>query len=130
MKNLLFCVLAFLLVVNSCNKKYDFDKKDGYCSLNDATEINSSEFQDPFNFSADLTQYILKDLIVDPNTGCITSGWVKYLRNGMTVALVDYGYGENGDWMVITNCVNGNCEDSGSTCTKIQQSCDTSSSDH
>ena len=66
---------------------------------------DATEFEDYYNVSSDLTKYDVKEVVVDESCGCIVSGYLKYLRDGKTVALVVYGYGECVNWALKTLCV-------------------------
>lgn len=56
------------------------------------------------------SKYIYEPIVFDEDCDCIVSGKVKYLKDCMTVALVDYGNGTCDNIATKTVCKNGMCE--------------------
>ncbi len=130
-KNFLLAVAALLLLTTACKKDDLFGDKEKLDFNLNCTACISTEFDDPYNYAPDLTQYILEPIERDATCGHITSGYVKYLRDGRTVALVNYGHGENNAWAVkklysYTNNGSGKNEKQITDC-KFKQSCTTNS---
>ncbi len=120
MKNVILFTLI-VLAVTACKKekKYWCDEGKGdYCSA-----CLTSDYENPNAVASNIEVYELKPLVTDPNCNCIVSGYVKYLKDGITVALVDYGEGDCDGYAVKTLCVNGDCEDKNAECCKFQQQC-------
>ena len=101
------------------------DDKVVSCKLSETAVSSTNDYQDFYNWqSSGVEQYILKDIIVDPTCNCIVSGYVKYLKDGKTVALINYGDGTCDSWAIKTNCIDGSCgEKAGAYCTKFEQNC-------
>lgn len=56
------------------------------------------------------SKYIYEPIVFDEECNCIVSGKVKYLKECMTVVLVDYGNGDCDNRAIKTICKNGKCE--------------------
>jgi len=121
MKTNVLILSLLLAVVFSC-KKYDCGEKAG-CDLSMCEECLNTDYQDPDNLGPGVVKYVLKPLVIDESCGCIVEGYVKYLKDGQTVALVDYGSGECDKWATINNCVDGKCEHKEASCCKFEQVC-------
>lgn len=123
---LLLAVLA--IVVTSCSKdelKSNYLKPSKAYNLNKLTICADGNYEDYYNVASGVLQYTLKPIVVDSACNCIVSGYVKYVKNGKTVALVDYGKGTCDKWAVKTICVNGDCKDKNATSCKFEQVCGT-----
>ena len=127
MKYLAISTLLFSLVFFSCQKDGLFGKKgNGYemkCDLTNSTVTSDGTYMNPNTNRSNTQVDILEDLETSSDCNCIVSGMVKYRENGVTAALVDYGNGECDNWVAITVCYNGDCEDSRASCYKYEQSC-------
>lgn len=95
------------------------------CSLSESAVSSDASYQDFYNWqSAGVEQYIIEDIVVDATCNCIVSGYVKYLKDGKTVALIKYGDGACDSWAIKVNCIDGSCaEKAGAYCTKFEQNC-------
>ena len=123
-----FC---FAITFSSCTKQSKSLKKSDdivACKLSESLVSSDASYQDFYNWqSPDVERYILKDILVDPTCNCIVSGYVKYVKNGKTVALVKYGDGTCDSWAIKINCIDGSCaKKAGAYCTKFEQTCETS----
>ena len=56
------------------------------------------------------SKYIYEPIEFDETCNCIVSGKVKYLKDCVTVILIDYGNGTCDNIATKTICVNGKCE--------------------
>ena len=124
-------ILSILLIAivsltfTSCKKGWEKPKDDfKVCSIEESTISSDKNYEDVNKVEAGIKQYILKDIVVDPSCNCITQGYVKYVKNGKTAALVDYSNKNCDGWAVKTMCVNGDCDEN-SSCFKFQQTCTT-----
>ena len=81
----LFALLAFTFT--ACDKDNMCKEKEDYCY-----ECKDTDYQDVRNYASNLTQHIVKPIVVDPSCGCITAGFVKYVDNttNQTVAMAKY----------------------------------------
>jgi len=114
-----------VFAISSCNKDWG-KEKDVFkmCELAEVDAVCSDgEFQDYYNIHSDLTKYDVTEIVVDPDCDCIVEGLVKYVRNGKTVALINYGKGECDTWAVKVLCVDGKCDHQDATCCKFEQAC-------
>ncbi|NQY11866.1 MAG: hypothetical protein HRT71_20415 [Flavobacteriales bacterium] len=93
------------------------------CKIKECIECLSNEYEDPYQIADGVTQYIVKPLVVDESCGCIVQGFVKYVKDGKTVALVDYGDGTCDGWATKNICVDGNCEHKKASCCKFEVTC-------
>jgi len=102
MKTVMLGLVALLILgLTACEKHDLFDKRDkklhdkhGKCGKDGETR-----------------RYVYEPLVISEECGCIVQGKVKYVENGETVALVDYGNGECDDIATKTICVDGDCAD-------------------
>lgn len=120
--NILAVVMLLIFTVVSCKKK--FVKEPGYepkgCEL-----CIDGEYEDIDNYGSNVKQYIVKTIKIDESCGFIVGGYVKYVKNGKTIALVDYyGKGKCDGWAVKTLCYNGDCKDNMATFCKFKQNCE------
>jgi hypothetical protein len=110
----------------SCNK-FDCKKDKDYkiCTINNSELSTDNNYEDFYNWQAPgVEQYILEKIVVDPSCNCIVSGFVKYLKDGKTIAMVNYGEGDCDEWATKVNCIDGSCsEKDGAYCTKFKQDC-------
>ena len=72
-------------------------------------------------------KYVYEPIVYSVDCDCIVSGKVKYLVDGKTSALVDYGSGSCDNWAAKTSCPDGNCK--GGTVTNYQFDCATESAE-
>lgn len=118
MKKIIYALVAISVLV-SC-KKFG-DKKGNFefpCDANSCQVCGDDTYNDPSGVSTDVQVYYVEAITTTPDGLCKTGGFVKYLKNGKTVALVKYGTDANGSYGIKTNCVNGDCEHkNASTCT-------------
>lgn len=56
------------------------------------------------------SKYIYEPIVYDESCNCIVSGKVKYLKECVTVVLLDYGNGACDNKAVKTICKDGKCE--------------------
>ena len=56
-----------------------------------------------------MNKFIYEDIIISDKCNCIVSGKVKYVKDCMTVALIDYGEGECDNIATKILCDEGNC---------------------
>lgn len=56
------------------------------------------------------SKYIYEPIVFDEECNCIVAGKVKYLKDCVTVILVDYGDGTCDHMATKTICKNGRCE--------------------
>ena len=103
-KALLSLGVIIAIFFSSCDK-LDFDKG---CKKGDKGLLN---------------KYVYEPIVYSDDCDCIVSGKVKYLEEGKTVALVDYGNGSCDNWASKTSCTNGNCK--GGAVTNYQFDCAT-----
>jgi len=96
MRNL-FLLVAVAFCFTACEKEFPgkFDKFG-----KDESKAGKAEYE----------KYIYEDLVYSPNCDCIVAGKVKYLKHGITVALVDYGNGTCDNEAEKTICKHGKCE--------------------
>lgn len=99
-----------------CGKKKHFEKME--CG-----DCENTNYEDFYTVAEGVTQYEVEPIVVDPTCNCIVSGLVKYVENGLTVAMVDYGKGECDAWAVKKLCVDGKCEGELVSCCKFEQVC-------
>lgn len=127
MKHLLYALPIFMVLFISCDKSNLFGKGgDDYkmkCDLTNSTATTDDKYMDPNTNASNTKVDIIKDLITSDDCNCIVSGMVKYRENGKTAALVDYGDGSCDNWVAITICYKGDCEDSKAECYKYEQNC-------
>lgn len=126
MKTKILTLTALLAIAFvACEKKNcKKDSKDKlFCKLEDCVISANNEYEDCYNFPSDVQQYIIKPIVTD-ESDCIVKGFVKYVKNGKTVALVDYGNGESDKWAVKTICYDGDCDHDLTNCYKFEQVCD------
>jgi len=120
--------MCFALVFSSCKKIKELKSDDVVsCTLSESAISANASYQDFYNWqSSGVEQYILEDIVIDPTCNCIVSGYVKYLKDGKTAALIKYGDGTCDSWAIKINCVDGSCsEKAGAYCTKFEQACGT-----
>jgi hypothetical protein len=62
-----------------------------------------------------LKKYIYEDLVQDDrcanDSRTITSGKIKYLKDGKTIKLIDFGNGECDTKITVTDCTDGKCNE-------------------
>ena len=123
MKNI-FAAVLLGLILTSCSKLKD-DKTDWNfpCDLGTCVECASDSYEDPGLVGSDHTIHYLEPIIWNEEGTCIVGGFVKYLKDGKTVALVRYGLGEDGNYGIKTLCVNGDCEDQQATTCTFENDC-------
>ena len=116
-----FSLLFFFgMSVISCKKICEFKKP---CTPETCEVCVDTDYQDHKTVAANVKQYIVKPLVIDPSCNCIVQGFVKYVKDGKTIALVDYGDGTCDKWAVKTICYNGKCEDKLATSCKFELDC-------
>jgi hypothetical protein len=119
-------ILILSTVLFSCGKadfKKDWDKGDkSDCEKKECVECASDEYEDPEVLGEGVTKYILEDFNYNAE-GCITDGYVKYLKNGTTIALVKYWSKEGVTYGCKTICTTGDCYDDQATCCKFEYEC-------
>lgn len=112
MRIIVFSLLAlFMVTIASCCK----DKEEKLicemknCSVCDDKRFDNKDavkdhYIDKYSnkVELDVEKYILSPLVKDDECGYIVSGKIKYLVNGKTAAIVDYGDGEIDAWAVKT----------------------------
>ena len=120
----LFTLLTASLLLSSCVKS-DFKKEDKItdCEKKSCTECTSTEFEDPSQIGADITMYEIEKLQYN-DRGCVSEGYVKYLKDGITVALVKYWTKEGVTYGCKTLCIDGDCKKEGSTCCSFELECE------
>jgi len=124
-KNLLLIAVVAIITV-SCSKeklKPNYVKTAKAFNLNKLNVCADGNYEDYYNVASGVTQYTVKPIVIDPACNCIVSGYVKYVKNGKTVALVDYGKGTCDKWAVKTICANGDCKDKNASSCKFEQVC-------
>jgi len=89
----IFITLLSLLIVFSC------------CKLKKIDCIEECEELDGYH------KFIVKEIVINEECNCIVSGYVKYIKDCQTVALVDYGEGECDNIATKIICKNGDCFD-------------------
>lgn len=120
MKTLPWTLIILMTVLLAC-KKESIKKSDE--DLQSVQLCVKSDFQDVNDVPSGVTQYIYEPLKTDAKCGCIVAGKVKYVKQGKTTALVDYGNGACDKWAVQTNCYNGDCKHKKATKCKFEQKC-------
>jgi hypothetical protein len=70
----------------------------------------------------------VEKIIVEPlkkvdNCGCIVAGLIKYVKNGKTLMLLDYGKGECDNIAVKTYCPDGDCTGNQAKVCKFEMDC-------
>jgi len=128
MKNsILLLLVAFCLTIVSCGKDLDFKKgkKDDWPTFDfdleglEVCEWNEAEMSGP-----EFQEYVLKEVTNADECDCHTEGYLKYLKNGKTIALIYFGDGECDNWAVRIDCVDGDCEHELATMCKFEiESC-------
>jgi len=92
MKNLLLFIFCFTLVsgcIKCPDKNFPRNKKcDELLGMN---------------------KFIYEEIIISDKCNCIVSGKVKYVKDCITIALIDYGAGECDNIATKILCVDGNC---------------------
>ena len=68
-------------------------------------------------------EIVVRELKTDPSCGCIVEGEVKYVKEGRTILMLDYGCGECDAWVVRTTCPNGKCKSKSADCCKFMLDC-------
>lgn len=124
MKNIA-SILICSLIIFSCGKadfKKDWDKEKSDCEKKECVTCSSDDYQDPEFTGEGITKYVLEDFKYDAE-GCITEGYVKYLKNGTTIALVKYWNKEGVTYGCKTMCPTGDCYDDQATCCKFEYEC-------
>jgi len=101
MKNLILTIGSIVFIFTSC------------CKL----EVKPSSDKENLGTK----KYIYEPIVYSDDCNCIVKGKVKYIENGKTVALVDYGTGACDNFAQKTLCVDGKCE--GGTVTSFQFDC-------
>ncbi|MBD80143.1 MAG: hypothetical protein CL840_14615 [Crocinitomicaceae bacterium] len=118
MKSLVL-LLSFAALLFSCKKlggkKGDFEFP---CDASTCEVCGDDNYNNPDGVGSDVKVYYVEPITRSADGLCETGGFVKYLKNGKTVALVKYGTDEDGSYGIKTICVNGDCEHkNASTCT-------------
>ena len=90
MKNLVLFLFGFILL-SSCTKGKNFP---GNHKCEDLQGMN---------------KFIYEEIIISDKCNCIVSGKVKYVKDCMTIALIDYGEGECDNIATKILCDDGNC---------------------
>ncbi|MDX2361491.1 MAG: hypothetical protein QNK23_11845 [Crocinitomicaceae bacterium] len=105
-------LISTLLVgaLASCMKKGEKNEFKWACSEATCEECISDIYENPYTVPSDVEVYYVEPLVYDAKCGCITGGWVKYLKNGKTVAMVKYGEGECDRQGIKVMCVDGDCD--------------------
>jgi len=133
MKNLLLLLSVLCLCCFACEKadlsplskdSFDKDKEEISCVIGDCPTCDNNAYSDPNNVDEGVQVFILEPLELDADCGCVKSGYVKYLKNSVTVALVKYDDGDCQGKAYRTNCVNGDCYHESATTCVIDISCD------
>ncbi|MFT4602212.1 MAG: hypothetical protein ACI857_002398 [Arenicella sp.] len=125
MKNLASIFILSLLLF-SCGKtdfKKDWDKGDkSDCEQEECTACADGDYEDPDVLGEGVTKYVLEDFKYDER-GCITEGYIKYLKDGVTVALVKYWSKDGVTYGCKTICVYGDCFDEEDYSCKFEVEC-------
>ncbi len=108
----LFSLVSIFLLLSACEKlSLDKDDEKGLCSfefnLNELT-VGSWDKDAELNLS-NSKEYEVKELVYSDDCGCIVSGFMKYVENGKTKFLIQYGEGECDNWATKTTCFDGDC---------------------
>ena len=90
MKNLVLFLFGFILLF-SCTKGKNF-----------MVNYKCEELQG-------MNKFIYEEIIISEKCNCIVSGKVKYVKDCMTIALIDYGEGECDNIATKILCDDGNC---------------------
>ena len=90
MKNLVLFIFGFTLLTN-CTK-----------GINLTESHKCDELQG-------MNKFIYEKIIISDKCNCIVSGKVKYVKDCMTIALIDYGEGECDNIATKILCDEGNC---------------------
>lgn len=117
----LFAALSFVFI--SCTKG-DFKKEDKTNWKKDVCEVcEDDSFQDPTLVASTYKKYEIKELKYNAY-GCIESGYLKYLKDGETVALVKYWTKDNitEGWKQI--CFDGSCDNKETTECYFELTCE------
>lgn len=106
-----FCLLSSLILFCSC-EKLSLDKGDKeLCSFDfnlDELAVGSWDRNAELNMDA-TKEYEVENLVYSEDCDCIISGFMKYVENGKTKFLIQYGDGECDTWATKTTCFNGDC---------------------
>lgn len=124
---IIISIFCLAISFSSCKKIKDVKCNEIVnCTLNESPISTSNSYQDYNNWqSTGVERHIIEDIVIDSTCNCIVSGYVKYLKDGKTVALIKYGDGTCDAWAIKINCIDGSCsEKSGAYCTKFEQNCD------
>ena len=110
--NILSILLLVACFVFSC-KKDKCEKK--FCKMDECVVCDDKRFdnkdkvkpdhyidKDGNKISCNVEKYILSPIVKDSDCGYIVSGKIKYVVNGKTAGIVDYGDGEKDAWAVKT----------------------------
>lgn len=82
-----------------CYEKDEWDLES--CTWDEAAEASGSQFE----------KFIVKELEVSDDCGCITDGIEKFTENGQTRFLIYYGEKDCTGYGIKVTCENGNCEE-------------------
>jgi hypothetical protein len=115
-------ILVLPLAFFACEKwnkdgKWDKDEK------KECAECTDTSWEDPEVLADNVTVYELEPLQYDAD-GCITEGYIKYLENGKTAALVKYYQKEGVTYGHKTLCVDGDCKDKAAVKCTFTAECD------
>ena len=110
-------ILVGVILISSCCK---LKPEPDVCLCSDKNETavikddysQKEDIDDNGNFKKDnwicatgdkasgMQTYIIHPIVVSPDCGCIVEGKVKYVEDGETTAIIDYGDGECDSWAI------------------------------
>ncbi|MCP4438873.1 MAG: hypothetical protein GY810_08000 [Aureispira sp.] len=96
----------------ACKDKKDYDKK---CTKGDKKGCNKGK--------ADYTKIVVEPIQKSADCDCIVGGLIKYVENGKTTALVNYGDGTCDNLATKTSCYDGDCEHAKATVHEFEMDC-------
>lgn len=120
----IFSLFTASLILFSCGKvDYKKDEKLTDCEKKTCTECTSTDYEDPTQLDASIKMYEIEKLQYNER-GCISEGYVKYLKDGITVALVKYWSKDGITYGCKTLCVDGDCDKAGASCCSFELICE------
>jgi hypothetical protein len=114
---------AFIIILTGCFKDCSKPK----CELSSCEVCATAQFEDSSELASNIEKIVVEPLVIDQSCGCVVSGLVKYLENGKTVALINYGKGECDTWATKQICFDGKCDHKKAKCCKFELDCSSAS---
>ncbi len=127
MKTLFITLVTLIAVTFTSCDKFEFDDHDhdgNYgCGTTDYGDKGYWDKSDKPEGAVIDGKYVYEEIVYSDDCDCPVKGKVKFVENGQTVALLDYGNGQCDEFGLKTICIDGNCKDDDVTIVKIKLDC-------